>query len=265
MIWSVSGGTRSASNSPRDLVRGALGRAGARLISAAGSVALAPECLACRRPVLDDTLPSVCTTCWDALELLPALQCPACGRPQPLPSLCGTCLTRPRVLTRLHACGRYDGVLRTLIHEVKYGGRTALGARLGALARVHGADVLRGADGVVPVPLFPIRRLVRGFNQAALLAGPLGPPVVPALRRTRWTASQTTLTAAARRANVGGAFSARRRLADGRVLVLVDDVRTTGATLDACATVLLAAGAAEVRGLVLARADPPGPPARPPR
>jgi ComF family protein len=115
----------------------------------------------------------------------------------------------------------------------------------------------------VPVPLHPWRRLRRGFNQAADLAAQLDVPVVHALRRVRWTAPQAGLTAAARRRNVRTAFALAapwlRPAAplEQRVVLLVDDVRTTGATLDACARVLRAAGAREVRALTAARAAMP--------
>ena len=129
--------------------------------------------------------------------------------------------------------------------------------------RQAGSDLLSDADCVVPVPLHPWRRLMRGFNQAADLAACLERPVVLALWRTRATAPQTGLTAAGRRRNVRGAFSLSpllsQRVRDAmlvdRVVVLVDDVRTTGATLEACARVLKDAGAREVRALTTALAD----------
>ena len=126
----------------------------------------------------------------------------------------------------------------------------------------------------MPVPLHAARRRARGFNQAHDLAAGLGLPVLGALRRVRATAAQTSLSAGARRRNVRGAFALaplgrcglpwpasprirRAAMAEavaGRVVVLVDDVMTTGATLDACAAVLRAAGAAEVRAVTVARA-----------
>lgn len=149
--------------------------------------------------------------------------------------------------------------------------------------REHGADVLDGADAVVPVPLHWLRRHRRGFNQSALLAGELGLPVWHALRRRRQTRPQVELPAEARHANVDGAFALAWHLSvgdgagfrwaatrprrqnnqprplalEGAVLVLVDDVSTTGATLDACARVLRAAGAGEVRALTAARVVSP--------
>jgi ComF family protein len=123
--------------------------------------------------------------------------------------------------------------------------------------REAGAALLEDADCVVPVPLHPWRRLRRGFNQAADLARALDRPVVHALWRSRWTPPQMALPARSRRANVHNAFmlSPWTSPIDDRIVVLIDDVRTTGATLDACAKVLKAAGAREVRALTVATVD----------
>ena len=125
--------------------------------------------------------------------------------------------------------------------------------------RERGADLLDGAACVVPVPLHPSRRRQRGFNQAADLARHLGVPVQPALRRVRATATQTGLPAAQRNRNVRGAFAAAgvARELSGRAVVLIDDVSTTGATLEACARALKEAGVAEVRALTAARVVTP--------
>lgn len=121
--------------------------------------------------------------------------------------------------------------------------------------RQAGGEVLGDADLVVPVPLHRARERARGFNQARELARYLGLPVASALSRTRSTASQADLPAAKRDANVRGAFSWRKDASvDGAIVVLVDDVVTTGATLNACAAPLLVAGAKEVRALTAARA-----------
>jgi ComF family protein len=123
------------------------------------------------------------------------------------------------------------------------------------LMRERGFDVLDRCDVVVPVPLHPLRQLSRGFNQAAELARFLRLPIATALRRTRNTGSQADLPAASRHANVRGAFAVTRRDdIRGRCVVLVDDVSTTGATLEACARTLLEAGAQEVRAIIAARA-----------
>jgi ComF family protein len=157
-------------------------------------------------------------------------------------------------LTRARAIGEYAGSLRHIVHALKYDGRRSIAAQLAARLAMHGADVLDGAECVVPVPLHRSRMRARGFNQAAEIAQHLPLPVQHALKRVRATPSQTDLPAARRHANVRNAFTPRRR-ADvrGRIVVLVDDVSTTGATLDACARVLLDSGAKEVRALTAAR------------
>jgi ComF family protein len=152
----------------------------------------------------------------------------------------------------------HDGALRAIIHALKYDGRRSLARPLAALMRERGGHILAGAACVVPVPLHASRRRERGFNPAADLARHLGVPVVFALRRTRATATQTGLPAAQRHRNVRGAFAlsrAGRRLCRTApaIVVLVDDVQTTGATLDACARALAGAGIQEVRAITAAR------------
>ena len=168
------------------------------------------------------------------------------------------------------SAGVYDGSLRRIVHAFKYDGRRVLAPRLAALMREAGADLLAGADAVIPVPLHPWRALRRGFNQADDLARALGPPVWRVLRRTRHGPPQAALPAARRHANVRAAFALRldkpwsaRRLRN-RSVVLVDDVMTTGATLEACARVLTAAGVRRVIALTAARAVAGPPRPRPP-
>jgi ComF family protein len=217
----------------------------------------------------------VCTACWGAIARWSPPWCACCGQPQaawrPAAAVCGRCRRIAGALP-VRVVGPYEGRLRDVLHAFKYDGRRSLAPALAALIRGQAADVLAAADVVVPVPLHRTRRRARGFNQAHDLAARLGPPVVGALRRIRATTAQTALTAGARRRNVRGAFvlaaaapgrrrwsaAARQRATieaiAGRVVVLVDDVITTGATLEACATVLRAAGAADVRAVTVARA-----------
>jgi ComF family protein len=160
------------------------------------------------------------------------------------------------------AIGGYDGALRAIVHALKYEGRRSLAKPLAKLMRVRGAEMLRGADWAVPVPLHPSRRRERGFNQAADLARHLGLSVRPALQRHKATRTQTGLPAARRHRNVRDAFSLARRAGaeglEGSVVVLIDDVSTTGATLEACARVLKeAAGVDQVRALTAARVVTP--------
>ena len=141
------------------------------------------------------------------------------------------------------------------MHAFKYGGRRSLSTPLGRLMRQRGADMLAASAAIVPVPLHRSKRRARGFDQAADLAHELGLPVVAALRRVRATPAQATLPAAQRHGNVRGAFAltpAGRALRNSTV-VLVDDVSTTGATLDACARVLKGGGVTEVLALTAAR------------
>jgi len=143
-----------------------------------------------------------------------------------------------------------------VIHALKYDGRRSLARPVAAMMRSRGADMIDCAGCAVPVPLHISRRRQRGFNQANDLARHLGLPIVDALTRTRATATQTGLPAARRRRNVRDAFAPTRvaySLA-GLTVVLIDDVSTTGATLDACARALKQAGVKEVRALTAARA-----------
>lgn len=153
--------------------------------------------------------------------------------------------------------------MRAIVQAFKYGGHQTLGGALAARLSDHPHLRLADVDIVVPVPLHPWRRLTRGFNQADRLARSLGLPVLRALSRQHWTASQAGLPAASRRDNVRAAFaiaaglpagraSLHDRLSGARVL-LVDDVVTTGATLSACAQALRTAGVRDVRAATIAR------------
>ena len=232
------------------------------------AVLLAPSCLVCQTLLDRPTNGPVCLACWDAVPRLTPPLCARCGDPLPpwrvisqQHERCPRCRRSPSAVDRGRAVGPYEGTLRRIVHLFKYDRCYTLAAPLGALMRAHGADLLADADCVVPVPLHPRRRRARGFNQAAALAAQLGPPVVDALRRTVATRPQTSLPAARRHGNVRGVFAPSRAahrwmgwhpVGDARV-VLVDDVSTTGSTLDACARELRRCGAREVRALTLAR------------
>lgn len=142
--------------------------------------------------------------------------------------------------------------MKEIIHALKYERRQSITPRLGALMRECGSGVLVGADVVVPVPLHPRREYERGFNQAEDLAHHLGLPVARLLKRVRHTHSQIDLPKHQRQQNVNGAFGLAMR-APHEVVVLVDDVSTTGSTLEACGKVLKEAGVREVRALTAAR------------
>ena len=233
------------------------------------AVILAPACPVCLRLLDRPTRGLVCPACWDTVPRLTLPVCDRCGEPLPSRRVicqrsarCRRCRRSRSSIDRGRAVGPYESTLRRIVHLFKYDRRHTLAVPLGALMRQYGADLLRDADCVVPVPLHPRRRRARGFNQAAELAAHLGPPVVHALRRIVATPPQTELPAARRHGNVRGVFApARARrwwgdtggaIRDARV-VLVDDVATTGATLEACARVLRGCGVREVRALTLAR------------
>jgi ComF family protein len=196
-------------------------------------------CAACRAPLEHPTQGAVCETCWAAAV--------------PISLLGDDAL--PPFITIATAVGPYDGRLRDIIHALKYDPRPTIARHLARRMRDAGAGVIAGADAAVPVPLHRTRERARGFNQARELSKHLGLPLADVLTRTRRTETQADLPAERRQANVRGAFGITSRAAvDGLIVVLVDDVRTTGATLGACASVLVDAGAAEVRALTAAKA-----------
>ena len=194
--------------------------------------------------------------------------CPRCGAPGPGgPPPCRTCAGWD-ALEDARSALLFTGPVRTWIHELKYGGLTPL-AGLGRepLLRAfrEGPPHWKDAAALVPVPLHPVRARERGFNQAQLLAaglaGAAGLAVLPALRRSRPTRPQVGLAAPERAGNVRDAFVGDAKWAPlllGRGALLVDDVFTTGATLESAAAALRAAGAARVGALTLARALPGG-------
>jgi ComF family protein len=159
---------------------------------------------------------------------------------------------RSHAISRLTAVDAYDGRMKEIIHALKYDRRRSISPWLGALMRERGAELLHDADCVVAVPLHPWREYSRGFNQAHDLAVHLGPPVIPLLARVRHTRSQIDLPKHARQENVREAFVIDNASAPS-IVVLVDDVSTTGATLESCARVLKAAGVDDVRALTAAR------------
>jgi ComF family protein len=241
---------------------------------------LAPACAACGGELERPLESPVCAACWRQVASVGAPWCARCGdeleRWADPERECARCRQHPPRFHRARSAGRYDGALRDVIHAFKYDKRRVLAEPLGRMMRESGADLLQDADAVVPVPLHPIRAVRRGFNQADDLARQLGLPVWRVLRRRRHGPPQAGLAASVRLRNLEAAFgvsagwtltaTARRRALDARTVVLVDDVMTTGATVDACSAVLLANGVRSVRVLTAARAvtarpiPPPPPP-----
>jgi ComF family protein len=227
---------------------------------------LAPGCVSCSTVLDTPTVSPVCEQCWRNLRRIAPPVCETCGEPMAATHV--DCPLAGTALRALRALGPYEGVLRDLVHAIKFDRRRSLVAPLAAELGPLAADVMASVDALVPVPLHPFRFWSRGFNQADDLARALAKgerPVMHALRRARATRPQSSLDAGARYDNVRDAFRVsgwtergrrrwRERIA-GRTLLLVDDVTTTGATLDEGARVLLEAGAAEVRAVTLARVE----------
>lgn len=188
--------------------------------------------------------------------------CAHCGLPLPtLEPACGQCLQLPPPYSRTWAPLRYAAPLDLLLPRFKFHAGLAEGRLLSALLLARRAGLaLDAVDAIVPMPLHRKRLAQRGYNQALELARPLAhawrlPLRIDALQRVRDTAAQSKLDAEARRRNVRGAFQADARAVEGRGLLLVDDVITTGATVREAAATLLAAGAREVQVLAAARVE----------
>lgn len=207
---------------------------------------------------------------WTDVRFLDAPWCASCGMPFDYPigkgAVCGACAGQADAPCRIcRAAFVYDENSRRLVLMLKHAGRTDGLTVFGRWMARAGAEALEGADGLIPIPLHAHRLRKRRFNQSFLLARALsltcGLPVEPhILARTRPTPSQGGLSAKARQRNVAGAFTVResaKPFVRGRRFVLVDDVHTTGATLQACARVLKRAGAEDVTAITLARVVKP--------
>lgn len=202
---------------------------------------------------------------WAGVEFLADPVCDGCGSPftyDPGPGArCPACMARPRAFTRARAACHYDAVSRGPILMFKHGDRTDLARLFARWLERAAAELLSEADAVVPVPLHRWRLLGRRYNQAAELARPLargaGLAYLPeALIRERATETQGGKSAGGRRRNVAGAFSVppgKTAQVEGKRILLIDDVLTTGATAHGCARALLAAGAAQVDLAVIAK------------
>lgn len=224
---------------------------------------LPPLCLGCRRPLAEHG--RLCSACWLRISFITRPRCDITGLPLPFDSggrqISPRALAEPHEFDRARAVARFDDVMRHLIHGLKYGDRREGLALFGRWLALAGAELLADADLIVPVPLYRTRLWQRRFNQSALLAFELSrltgvPADALTLRRRRATRSQVGLSEDQRRRNVAGAFMVpepKTQLVQDRNILIIDDVLTTGATLDACARVLKRAGARRVDVLVLAR------------
>ncbi len=225
-----------------------------------------PRCLVCHKPGI-----WLCDACCRDFPLVSPPVCPLCGDPTRAAGLCGRCRRTPPAIDGMRSVVLFEREAREAVHLLKYGNRPVLAEPLARLM----ADYWRAnpipVDLVTAVPLHPARQRERGYNQADLLARAFGrmidvPVGLAVLKRVRHTRPQVSLNAAQRRENMQSAFAAatpaqfsKRQGGDslvvsGRRVLVIDDVRTTGSTLEACSLALKAAGASSVWGFTLARA-----------
>lgn len=241
---------------------GLLAHGGGQILRQIADLVIPPTCLACLMPLSQHD--SVCASCWADISFIRAPLCDRLGLPMPFDTggtmISAAAAANPPNYDRARAVAHYSGVMRDLILAFKYGdthhGRKLFGRWLTAA----GAELIENCDVIVPVPMHRRRLLARRFNQAAILARELartsGRTYRPQLLlRKRPTPAQVGLTRNQRRRNLAGAFAVppnQLKHITGQRILLVDDVITTGSTLNACARALRRAGAAHVDALALA-------------
>jgi ComF family protein len=245
----------------------AFGRAlayGSRLLA---QTVMPAVCLGCRVPL--GSTDELCGSCWRSIRFIRPPLCDRLGLPMPYGAadtmVSAAAAADPPTYDRARAVAAFDGAMRDLIHGFKYADRHDARRLFGRWLTHAGAELLSGIDVIVPVPLARGRLLRRQYNQAAVLAKEVArrssvrfDPFV--LERSRSTRAQVGLTHGERRRNVRGAFriaADRASAVTGRSLLLVDDVITTGATVEACARTLKVGGAARVDVLALALVTDP--------
>jgi len=233
-----------------------------RAAAAIADVLVPPLCLSCHGRL--STHDALCPSCWSGIDFIRAPLCDRLGLPMPYDTggrmVSAAAAADPPAYDRARAVARFEGVMRTLMHDLKFHDRHDARRLFGRWLAGAGAELLADADALIPIPLTRARLLSRRFNQSAILAHEVarrtGIKAEPlALLRVRASKSQVGLSREQRRQNVAGAFAVaagREAAIAGAKLVLVDDVITTGATAGACARVLKRAGAARVDVLALA-------------
>jgi ComF family protein len=201
----------------------------------------------------------ICYSCRRSLPRIKPPLCPRCGKPQPSGILCPSCVGWQARIDGIRSPFRFDGVIRQAIYQLKYGNVRALAKPLAKLLNDYLSTNPVPGEVLVPVSLHQKRLRERGYNQSSLLAQELGkltnlPVVDNCLTRQRHALPQARTSAIGERwSNVADAFTCRDHRLQGKQVLLIDDVSTSGATLDACAAAVKAAGATSVWGLVLAR------------
>src|SRR5580692_9513118 len=232
------------------------------VLRSALDLALPPLCAACREPVEGKGL---CPACWSKLSFITRPYCERLGIPfvyDPGPGILSMeAIAAPPAYNRARAAVRFDEVSRALVHGLKYGDRLELAPMMGRWISRAGRELLAEADALVPVPLHWRRLWTRRFNQSAMLAAAVAadsgvPVAAAALKRVKATVQQVGLSRPERATNVQGAFRVPEQgkaAVVGRRLIVLDDVLTSGVTVEGCARALLRAGASNVDVLVFAR------------
>jgi len=224
-----------------------------------------PQCISCAAILQPITQKVFCSTCREKIKFLTGSLCPICGITFPdSPSashLCGNCLENKPYFSYARAVAGYESIILNAIHQFKYGRDLSIGALLASLMADFSFPDLEFGDYslIIPVPLHIKKLRKRGFNQSIILADALRkkwqiPVNFSLLKRSKFTLTQTGLNKKERERNIKGAFEVtdKTKIA-GRNIILIDDVYTTGATLNECAKVLIKAGAQKVAVLTLAR------------
>jgi ComF family protein len=237
-----------------------------RALEAATRLVYPPVCVACQHATAEPH--ALCASCWAGMGFISRPLCERLGTPFSVDIggqlLSPHAIADPPVFARARAVARYDETARALVHRLKYGDRTELAIALARMMALAGRELVDGADVIVPVPLHWTRSWRRRFNQSALLAREIGriaskPVALEAVIRVRRTATQVGLSRDERRENLRAAFrpglSAPREI-EGRRVLLVDDVLTSGATANAVSRALLKGGADAIDVLTFARVVP---------
>lgn len=235
-----------------------------QFFSALLDVFLPPICHICHSFIPNSGKLHICPVCLAGLKPVLSPFCPVCGIPFPGAGgdhLCGACLGSLPAFDRAVAAFHYEGAIRELIHAFKYNQKSRLRYPLALLTLDGLGDLVKGHEPhlIIPVPLHRSKLRQRGYNQAVLLGQVLSrqlalPMLTDALIRTRRTEPQIELSGAERRLNVKGAFTVKKTaLIEERRILLLDDVMTTGSTLDECAKELKKAGASSVIAVTIAR------------
>ncbi|MBI4721534.1 MAG: ComF family protein [Candidatus Stahlbacteria bacterium] len=229
---------------------------------------LPPHCSVCSN-LLASKEKAVCENCFNSISVIVPPFCERCGSPGD--AVCNDCILHPHKFTRARAIGKYTDILRDLVLLFKYRRKISIGRKLGTLLGkiIQNDELLAKADAIIPVPLYPVAKRVRGYNQSEILCTEIStltniPTITGVLLQKRPTKPQKSIGSPEssldeqrekRKLNVKDAFKVKKNeRVKGKKLILVDDVCTTGATLDECAGELYNAGASDVYAAVVARA-----------